>query len=727
LVSEDDTPAAPPLAPSHQADKLADKLIEQKGKLDAARAAISAEGVGSVREDLAEAIEQIDDLEATVAEQAEALEETNDQNDTLRAKLVQLKTRALEKFAEMQSELDLKDTHIARLEEELAQAQTRTESTLPTLPTPGITTIPHLVGTVRVLPPAAATPAGAGVAQEDDCEAIETTPPLAVDDSVRRAVRPKADLPAWLSSPSSPPTSTTTDAVQHATAPVPPAAKPTLTRPKPGLASKPSIVHIPSPSVTVARPLPATKPIASSKPILEAQVAPPIIPASPPVMENPTPPAAKPTTTTPSSAAAGVFRITKTRMASHSDDENEEADDDEWGSDAEEAVAPAPVAAKSTPTNTALTASTSVKSFPAAARRAPSQSDTENDDNGDDDWGDDSEPDSKTAVTDHVAPTVATSASPSPPPPKSTAAAAIETPAGATDAAARIFRAAAGRAAVDSDGDAHTDDDEWDDDEEDEAPPKPNAAPSKAAEVTKPPVTVVVKASPLVKPAVPTQAKSSPVTAAGPSTAKAPPLVKSQTTLPFEFPVDFVTKMAKMEQAELETALEEWQEMYPDEDPETSEDWAAEKEEVQAEFEKYVVGPARDEFRKAHASLPPPAAAGPRITRVKSPAPPPAPKSQSAVNGDRRHGSSSEVNEIEARITHEIGILIECLHRIGTVESDGRPRASFGQIFVDEVLEQELESLVGTLRAAKKRKILDFPGAILLQGAHDDVVITLLQ
>jgi hypothetical protein len=46
-------------------------------------------------------------------------------------------------------------------------------------------------------------------------------------------------------------------------------------------------------------------------------------------------------------------------------------------------------------------------------------------------------------------------------------------------------------------------------------------------------------------------------------------------------------------------------------------------------------------------------------------------------------------------------------------------------VFKDEILEQQLESLVGTLKAAKKRGIISFEGQMLLQGAHDKVVITL--
>lgn len=40
--------------------------------------------------------------------------------------------------------------------------------------------------------------------------------------------------------------------------------------------------------------------------------------------------------------------------------------------------------------------------------------------------------------------------------------------------------------------------------------------------------------------------------------------------------------------------------------------------------------------------------------------------------------------------------------------------------------QQYFEAIVGTLKAAKKRKFITFKGQILLKGAHDDVPITLL-
>mmetsp|Transcript_27780 Transcript_27780/g.42072 ORF Transcript_27780/g.42072 Transcript_27780/m.42072 type:complete len:92 (+) Transcript_27780:133-408(+) len=82
-------------------------------------------------------------------------------------------------------------------------------------------------------------------------------------------------------------------------------------------------------------------------------------------------------------------------------------------------------------------------------------------------------------------------------------------------------------------------------------------------------------------------------------------------------------------------------------------------------------------------------------------------------------------SEAAQTVEHDIGILIEGLNRLGTKESDGTRTVNFGVVFKDETLEQQLETLVGSLKAAKKRGMLDFKGQMLLQGVHDNVVITL--
>lgn len=56
---------------------------------------------------------------------------------------------------------------------------------------------------------------------------------------------------------------------------------------------------------------------------------------------------------------------------------------------------------------------------------------------------------------------------------------------------------------------------------------------------------------------------------------------------------------------------------------------------------------------------------------------------------------------------------------------DVRLKVTFGVLFNDDKCANIFEALVGTLRAAKKRKILTYDGELLLQGVHDNVEIIL--
>lgn len=51
----------------------------------------------------------------------------------------------------------------------------------------------------------------------------------------------------------------------------------------------------------------------------------------------------------------------------------------------------------------------------------------------------------------------------------------------------------------------------------------------------------------------------------------------------------------------------------------------------------------------------------------------------------------------------------------------------FGVLFSDDRCANIFEALVGTLKAAKKRKVITFQGELLLQGVHDNVDVILLQ
>lgn len=52
-------------------------------------------------------------------------------------------------------------------------------------------------------------------------------------------------------------------------------------------------------------------------------------------------------------------------------------------------------------------------------------------------------------------------------------------------------------------------------------------------------------------------------------------------------------------------------------------------------------------------------------------------------------------------------------------------QVTFGVLFDDDRCANIFEALVGTLRAAKRRKILTYDGELLLQGVHDNVEIIL--
>ena len=52
-------------------------------------------------------------------------------------------------------------------------------------------------------------------------------------------------------------------------------------------------------------------------------------------------------------------------------------------------------------------------------------------------------------------------------------------------------------------------------------------------------------------------------------------------------------------------------------------------------------------------------------------------------------------------------------------------KVTFGVLFHDDKCANIFEALVGTLRAAKKRKVVTYDGELLLQGVHDNVEITL--
>ncbi|KAK6182656.1 hypothetical protein SNE40_010289 [Patella caerulea] len=78
-------------------------------------------------------------------------------------------------------------------------------------------------------------------------------------------------------------------------------------------------------------------------------------------------------------------------------------------------------------------------------------------------------------------------------------------------------------------------------------------------------------------------------------------------------------------------------------------------------------------------------------------------------------------------VEHEVQLLIEEIKRLGRPGSDGKVEVSFGTLFTDDRCANIFEALVGTLRAAKRKKIVTYEGELLLQGVHDEVPIRLLK
>ena len=64
------------------------------------------------------------------------------------------------------------------------------------------------------------------------------------------------------------------------------------------------------------------------------------------------------------------------------------------------------------------------------------------------------------------------------------------------------------------------------------------------------------------------------------------------------------------------------------------------------------------------------------------------------------------------------------IRRIGV---EGEPHTTFGELFDDEAVSNYYEALVGTLKAAKKRKMITFKGQLLLKGMSDDVKISIVE
>ncbi|XP_057292695.1 costars family protein ABRACL-like [Hydractinia symbiolongicarpus] len=78
-------------------------------------------------------------------------------------------------------------------------------------------------------------------------------------------------------------------------------------------------------------------------------------------------------------------------------------------------------------------------------------------------------------------------------------------------------------------------------------------------------------------------------------------------------------------------------------------------------------------------------------------------------------------------VAHEVELLVQEIKRLGTQNADGNYETTFGVLFHDTRCANIFEALVGTLRAAKRKKIVTYEGELLLQGVHDNVPVILLR
>ncbi len=79
-----------------------------------------------------------------------------------------------------------------------------------------------------------------------------------------------------------------------------------------------------------------------------------------------------------------------------------------------------------------------------------------------------------------------------------------------------------------------------------------------------------------------------------------------------------------------------------------------------------------------------------------------------------------------AQVEHEISLLVNYIRSIGKQNSSsGKYETTFGDLFRNDEVQNTFESLAGTLKAAKRRKVISYSSELLLQGVHDKELITL--
>ncbi|KAA8495154.1 Costars family protein [Porphyridium purpureum] len=78
------------------------------------------------------------------------------------------------------------------------------------------------------------------------------------------------------------------------------------------------------------------------------------------------------------------------------------------------------------------------------------------------------------------------------------------------------------------------------------------------------------------------------------------------------------------------------------------------------------------------------------------------------------------------KVEEEIKHVIHFIKTLGKQNDKGQYELTFGDYFKSDDVQNTLENPFATLKAAKKRKIIDFEGEMLWQGQNDSTVLTLL-
>eukprot|EP00183_Erythrolobus_madagascarensis_P004660 CAMPEP_0185857854 /NCGR_PEP_ID=MMETSP1354-20130828/29712_1 /TAXON_ID=708628 /ORGANISM="Erythrolobus madagascarensis, Strain CCMP3276" /LENGTH=83 /DNA_ID=CAMNT_0028560127 /DNA_START=84 /DNA_END=335 /DNA_ORIENTATION=+ len=78
------------------------------------------------------------------------------------------------------------------------------------------------------------------------------------------------------------------------------------------------------------------------------------------------------------------------------------------------------------------------------------------------------------------------------------------------------------------------------------------------------------------------------------------------------------------------------------------------------------------------------------------------------------------------KVEDEVRDVIRFIKELGKPNADGKMVLTFGDYFKSDEVQNTLENPFATLKAAKKRGVIDFEGEMLWQGMHDHVELILL-